>query len=182
MHDTLQLKKACSEDKHIKTFFLDVFAADQIPNHLPSKFLFIANTDPISKPGRHWVLFFRRNVNEEPFFFDSYGRSPSSYNGFWKRFDSFRRSKEDVQQKHTTVCGDHCLYVAKRLCSGKSLEKSLECYDAENEKGNDERVFALVHAQFKHLNSIDHVNVTLRRHRGSITTGCQMCEPRQVLQ
>lgn len=182
MHDTFQLRKACSQDRHIKPFFLDVLAADQIPKQLPHKFLIIANTDPISKPGTYWVLFFRRHENEDPIFFDPYGLSPSSYNTSWKRFDNFRRSREDFQQKHTTVCGDHCLFVAKRLCSRKSFEKTLECYDAEDEKGNDQRVFALVYAQFKHLNSVDHKNVTLTRARGSITTGCQMCEPRQVLQ
>lgn len=33
MNDTFQLRKACSQDRHIEPFFLDVLAADQIPKH-----------------------------------------------------------------------------------------------------------------------------------------------------
>ena len=62
--------------------FLGVFAFDLIPlASLMSSDSFprccIINTDPIGKPGQHWVAFYRENSGLE--FFDSYGNSPETY-------------------------------------------------------------------------------------------------------
>lgn len=121
MHDTLQLLRALKTDPHTKVFNTGVYAADRVPSRLPNNFIFIMNTDPSNRPGQHWVLVFRKDVSSPAVFFDSYGKRPSVYFKSWNRFDSFKRSKEDFQQRHSDVCGDHVLYVARRLAQGYDL-------------------------------------------------------------
>ena len=58
MHDTDQLRRACQQDEFISPVFKGVFAADQVPFGSLAReasWAVIINTDPISKPGQHWV-------------------------------------------------------------------------------------------------------------------------------
>lgn len=176
MHDTLELEEALQRDEYTRKFDPRVFAADQPPQKLPPRYLYILNTDPISKGGTHWVLIFRRDANHPPVFFDSYGKAPSWHYAGWKRFDGFRRSTEDFQQVHTTVCGDHCLYVGRRLAAGYALNTILQSYDAQDEKHNDEAVFSLVHSRFKFLNQTGHDNTVKRKYKQN----CQVSRPRRI--
>ena len=176
MHDTLELQKALDGMKKSKTFNPIVTPAYGVKSRMKrTKFLIISNTDPSSKPGQHWVLFFKRR-NERPIYFDSYGKQPSFYNKEWRPFDNFRRSTEDFQQKHTTVCGDHCLYVARRFVEGHPLKKILNSYRPKDEKTNDEAVHFLVHKHFKFLNKTKHY----RTRKLAFTQQCQTCKPRKI--
>ena len=57
--------------------FGGVFAKDRLPLVVEKKPTFyIVNTDPISKPGRHWIAIY---VGDEVEFFDSLGRKPDYY-------------------------------------------------------------------------------------------------------
>lgn len=150
-------------DSDIALYFLGVFAADTIPKNLPHSYLLITNTDPISEPGQHWILLFKRDVSSPSIFFDSYGKKPSYYSANWCKYDDFKRSNEDFQQEHTDVCGDHCLYVGKHLSVGHTFENILRNYDPLDKKGNDEQVFALVHGQYRILNSIKHDTIGPRK-------------------
>ena len=66
-----------------KVNYLGIFAQDEIPTNLKSityPACFIANTDPCSKPGSHWVAFFLSSPSKIDFFegyglwFEGYGR------------------------------------------------------------------------------------------------------------
>ena len=62
------------------TKFLGVFSRDLIPltcNSYPCAF--VANTDPSSLHGRHWVVFYYTSPTHLEFF-DSYGHPPEDYN------------------------------------------------------------------------------------------------------
>ena len=45
----------------------------------------VANTDPSSKPGTHWVAFYFPSKGKGEFF-DSYGHPPIYYNNSFKNF------------------------------------------------------------------------------------------------
>lgn len=77
MHDTKQLRRCGRKDDDISQTFIGVFLADEIPLTLPSNCCFIANTDPKTKAGQHWVTFFV--TNEKKMFFDSYGNDPRNF-------------------------------------------------------------------------------------------------------
>ena len=56
--NTLQLERALKHNTFTKKIFVGVFAADALPtlNTFPSGF--VANTDPSTEPGTHWVAFY----------------------------------------------------------------------------------------------------------------------------
>jgi len=98
--------------------FMGVFAFDEFPRSFfisstppSSACACIVNIDPIGKPDRHWVAFYREGMVLE--FFDSYANSAKTYN-----FDVERGAPKDLiqlsnkiplQSFSTTVCGQYCL-------------------------------------------------------------------------
>ena len=71
--NTLQLKRALERDTFTKKIFGGVFAADELPKTFDTfPCGLVANTDPSTEPGTHWVAFYfpSRDKGE---FFDSYG-------------------------------------------------------------------------------------------------------------
>jgi len=100
---------------------LGVFPSDLIPfSHFlsssrESSLCCIANTDPSTKPGTHWVAFYRDLQNDSPLeFFDSYGQSPLSY-GFFSGNSKFPKdlplsfNNTILQSLTSNVCGQYCL-------------------------------------------------------------------------
>lgn len=142
---------------------MDVYAADQIPAALPEdSFCFVANTDPIDKPGQHWVAFVKRE-GREPIFIDSYGNAPTTYNPrLWRRFSGWKKSQYDLQQNTSTVCGDWCLYFLRVLNrNGKlTLDDVVKQFDVNDDEGNDSVIFQAVHELYPRiLDSENHPNV-----------------------
>ena len=77
--NTLQLKRALEHNPSTKKIFGGVFAADELPKTFDTfPYGFVANTDPSTEPGTHWVAFYfpSRDKGE---FFDSYGYPPEHY-------------------------------------------------------------------------------------------------------
>lgn len=179
-HDTEELQKALDRDEYTCKFKPLVTSADRAVDFLASnatKHLVIANTDPSGFPGTHWVLFFARDSSHPAIFFDSYGKKPSTYYKGWEQFDSRRRNKQELQQEHTSVCGDYCLYVARQTSAGYSLQSILEKnFNPQDKDNNDELVYFLVHSRFKFLNKTKHKNVDERQYKS-----CQSCKPRNRL-
>ena len=71
--NTLQLKRALEHNPSTKKIFGGVFAADELPKTFDTfPYGLVANTDPSTEPGTHWVAFYfpSRDKGE---FFDSYG-------------------------------------------------------------------------------------------------------------
>ena len=54
--NTLQIQRALERDTFTKKIFGGVFAADELPKVITSPCGFVANTDPSTEPGTHWVL------------------------------------------------------------------------------------------------------------------------------
>ena len=161
MHDTLQLLKVCMRDKLINKTFLGVFAGDQFPKQQETPCCYIINTDNSGMPGQHWIAVYEKSYSDlsQNIFFDSYGSVPSELNPLWNHFDFYKRSNEDYQQKHSTVCGD-CLYVLKLLNTGKTLDNVLSRFDPHDKAQNDERVSERIHAEYPRiLNTSSHPHI-----------------------
>jgi hypothetical protein len=74
--NTAEITHALEQDSITSTKFCRVFPSDKLPRRLDKYPCgFVANTDPSSKPGTHWVAFYFPS-KEKGEFFDSYGQSP----------------------------------------------------------------------------------------------------------
>ena len=149
MHDTFQLLKVGTRDRHISKTFLGVYAGDRVPKRQQMPCCYIINTDNSGEPGKHWIAIFEKSFTDlgQNIFFYSYGSVPSQLNPLWKNFDSYKRSNNDYQQKHSRVSGDDCLYVLKLLNAGKTLENVLIRFDPHDKECNDARVSERIHAE-----------------------------------
>ena len=172
MQDTFQLLKVGTRDRHISKTFLGVYAGDRVPKRRQIPCCYIINTDNSGEPGKHWIAIFEKSHTDlgQNISFDSYGSVPSQLNPLWKNFDSYKRSNNDYQQKHSTVCGDYCLYVLKLLNAGKTLENVLIRLDPHDKECNDARVSEHVHAEYPRiLNTSTHPHIN-----------CQSCKSREA--
>ena len=124
--DTLQLERCMRQDKHMERLCLGCFPSDKLPTaHSRIPFGLVANTQPSTKEGEHWVALW---VGEDGYgeYFDSYAQPPL------KTFAQFLNEKalrgwdpvleEPVQTLFSTVCGQHCIYYLYRKCRGDRYE------------------------------------------------------------
>ena len=83
--DTLQIKRALEHNTFTKKTFSGVFAAVELPEIIDTfPCGFVANTDPSTEPGTHWIaLYFPSRGKGE--FFDSYGYPPDNYGEVLKK-------------------------------------------------------------------------------------------------
>lgn len=153
--NTKQLDWVMKSDRFAKLQFRGVYAADQLPvkvREFPSAY--IANTDPTSKPGTHWVAFyFADEVHGE--FFDSYGMSPDFYNEKFEQFvktnsSTWTFNDKKLQSLDSQVCGQYCLYYLLLRCRGITKSKIIEQF-SDNVKRNDRYVVAFI---CKHFNNV----------------------------
>ena len=91
-----------------------VYPGDQLPRTIPYRpLLFIANTDPHFKPGRHWVvIYFGEEHNE---YFDPLGKQPNSIiEDYLTQMgpNGYLRNVRRVQGAQSVNCGQFCLYYA----------------------------------------------------------------------
>lgn len=127
--NTKQIWQALTSNTTTETYFDGVFPIDQLKNIKSKPELIICNTDPSTKPGQHWVLFFFYNDTVD--FFDSLGKSMDYYGNefvdFAKKFSSkFQTSLIRTQPKNTALCGHYCLYFAHKRCNGESMENIIK--------------------------------------------------------
>jgi hypothetical protein len=153
-----ELRLACCAVASRSCSYIDVFSADQVPslNKLCSftgatgrgrpccyKFRsFIANTDPSTAPGYHWVAFVvfadRPSVI---YFFDSFGMPLTAYDDLYrtcmsKGYFSDTRivcsvNSRSLQGATSTVCGHYCILFLY-LCARLSLETSRSRISAQH--------------------------------------------------
>ena len=108
------------------TKFLGVVAADELPTPTTFPSCFVANTDPHTKRGSHWVAFYY-DTPDDLDFFDSYGMPPEFYD-----FPSLslprtvRVSREEYQSLTSNVCGHYCIYFLARRSRRQTLSSILQ--------------------------------------------------------
>ena len=91
--NTAQIERILRRDPYCKKIFKGVYARDQIKRvSYPSAY--IINSDPSTRPGRHWIaVFFDRRGNGQ--YFDSYGLPPKvlGFTEFMNRKSGFGTEK-----------------------------------------------------------------------------------------
>jgi len=107
--------------------FDGVFSIDTLPT---SPRLLVCNTDPASKPGRHWVAIYVRDGRGE--FFDSFGRAPNAAAVFEHYMNSYRSSwifnNKQLQSVISRFCGHYCIYYCLLRERGVDMRKIVRSF------------------------------------------------------
>lgn len=108
--------------------FLGTFPCDQIPK-FKLNCSCVINTDPSSKPGRHWVAIFVQDGVAE--YFDSYGLPP--LNQYF--YQALKTAPGGWHWNHTTfqsmqgiTCGHYCILYLKLRQKGLSICKITQLF------------------------------------------------------
>ena len=131
--------------------FGGVFPSDRLPHHQPENVCYIFNSDPSTKPGKHWIAYYQ--VNGQADFFDSFGRDASDYPSIhqWLLQGPFQpvRQMTGRLQGPSLLCGPYCLFFLaerSRYATMKSVF-SENCFPFRMlPRGEDD---TLTHAQLK---------------------------------
>ena len=140
--NTVELSHALINNPVTRPYTGSVKPSDRLPStvHINEK-CFVFNTDPVSKPGRHWVAIY---LSETPEFFDSAGHTPSHYNHRFEKFlmkqgPTYKLNLISLQSNSSELCGQYCLYYLTKRCLGLSMEYILREFGADK-KSNDKIV------------------------------------------
>lgn len=150
--NTPQLLNILSHCIPPSTYFAGVFPKDKIPHsasHYP--YCFVANTDPSSESGTHWIAVYCSSPNSFEFF-DSHGIEPEVH-GF--SFPNCTFSSTQLQSYRSSVCGHYCVYYLYYRSRGKTLSQIISKFLKNNYSWNDHQVSRFVHrlARFSHSHS-----------------------------
>lgn len=125
----------------VKHIFVGVFAINELrvaPKQRPCAY--VVNTDPISKPGKHWVaIYLTRTMEGE--YFGSFGIPPVQPK-FRKFLDKnapegWLYNDESIQHPFSTVCGEYCVFYLLYRCRGTSMATIVRMFDENNQEDND---------------------------------------------
>ena len=111
--NTVQIREALKQDPITSKKFCGVFPSDKLPqtvDRYPCGF--VANTDPSSEPGTHWVAFYFPSEQKGEFF-DSYGQPPEQYRDSFGDFlepYEWQFNTRRLQSAWSDVCGQYCIF------------------------------------------------------------------------
>src|SRR5215510_9738140 len=121
-----QIDRALRSDPYVSPHFIGVFPSDQLPNRIRSfPCSLVANTDPSSKKGEHWVCFYFDPKGSAEYF-DSYGFPPMNmelFNFLVKNGCGIKSQNRNpikcnniqLQNFNSNACGHYCIaYLASR--------------------------------------------------------------------
>lgn len=102
--------------------FKGVFSCNTLPKHA-SEGLYVANLDPDTRDGTHWIAMDITPEKEANIYFDSYGYPPhgKSFLEFLGRNHIFNNKR--LQHLLSTACGQWCLYFLLRRAQNWKLKE-----------------------------------------------------------
>lgn len=159
--DGITLERVVRQDPHADAQFAGVFASDTLPRTLKCKpALLIANLDPISKPGSHWVAI-RIGCDGKGEYFDSYGLPP--YVPKLRRYldrkcRSWRYNTVDLQALNSTVCGQYCAMFVLFRAHGYTMQNFVNKYFTEHCQKNDRLVYSMFKRYSRNVKLCDDVH------------------------
>ena len=144
--NSLQLERALERNPFTKKTFRGVFAADELPDLDTFPCGFVANTDPRTEPGTHWVAFYfpSRDKGE---FFDSYGYPPEYYGEGFTVYDVETINSHKLQSSWSEVCGHYCIFYLYYRSRRHSMSKIVNMFSS-NTTINDCKVSCYVKKHF----------------------------------
>lgn len=120
--NTSQINQILKNNSVTRNCFLGTFPADKLPVSTQRPLCFVANTDPSTAKGSHWVAVFV-NGKDCAEFYDSYGRGPKG--SFLKHLENnyrtFRYNRKQLQAFGSSVCGQHCILFLYMRCKGEKM-------------------------------------------------------------
>ena len=88
--------------------FLGVYSANTFPKYVKNNYMFIINTDPISKPGQHWIA--RYKFNNKFYMYDTFNRNIKDLSKYWKHKTNIVSANKDIDQSIVEKnCGQRAL-------------------------------------------------------------------------
>jgi len=129
------LRRNCSRD------FQGVYSVDTLPDQ-PK--LLVCNTDPSTKPGKHWIAIYvdKRGRGE---YFDSFGRPPSTL--FRRYLDKHCKTwifnRRQLQSVLSRFCGYYCCLFCVLRCRGVDMRR-IVCQFPNDTSFNDVLVHSFV--------------------------------------
>ncbi len=147
--NSIEIAKILKSDSMVSKCFLGVYASDQLPRRrVTAPCALVANTDPITKSGQHWVAFHVSN-DRQGTYFDSYGKPPA-VNIFEEFLDKncheWTFNKKRIQGNFSSTCGQYSIYFLTHKCRGYSLPEIVSAFDGYDD--NDEAVVEFVNSRY----------------------------------
>jgi hypothetical protein len=152
--DTLQVENVLRADCKLSTTFEGVYASNMLPSFCDtsgSGAAVVANLDPSTRPGSHWVCMY---VDEQGRgeYFDSYGLPPPlpEFVAFLGRNAArgWTYNRHELQSLDTTVCGHYCIWFLSERARGKSMEEIVARFSSTDTQKNDSQVENFVVTRF----------------------------------
>src|SRR5271170_384633 len=150
--NTSQIRLALQSEPETKKLFSGVFACDRLPVKI-SKFpcLLVANTDPASEEGEHWVCYYFDAVGNAEYF-DSYGLAPANcdlFKFFQRNGKNHKCNSVQLQGSMSQVCGHWCIAFLLKRSHNQSMETIVRRFNTGEPGGSDLEVGHLVNDAFE---------------------------------
>jgi hypothetical protein len=122
-------------DKLTSKKFAGIFACDKTKDNFNNNNSFVlVNTDNSNNKGEQWLLFFKQD--DITIFFDSLAYTLDAYNTcvtnaflhFSKNSKESKYNTKRLQYSDSSLCGVYCIYVARELCKGKTINMIEESF------------------------------------------------------
>jgi len=147
--NTLELQQILTRDPMTRPHLGRVCALDQLPRkvtHRPK--LYIINSQPRHKPGKHWLALYFPKVGPAEFF-DSLGHGPRYYSWGLERYlkkqgGYYVRNTRRYQQVGTKTCGLFCYYYAQQRCTGRPMSQIVKDFHDQKLNCNETLVTEFV--------------------------------------
>ena len=146
--DSKQLQHICSLDTNIQKQFLGVFPVDKLPKHVPYPCCLIANTQPSSHKGEHWVALFIDDEKQGTYFC-SYGQDANKQLNKWMNLhtSNWINSRKRLQGVVSTTCGQYCLLYLHFRCSDVTHQTVMSLFSSDYNE-NDIIVTTFINALY----------------------------------
>ena len=135
--------------------FLGVYPSDHLPCvtilSARAPCCYIANSDPCTELGSHWVAFFHTSPKTLDFF-DSYGKTPTYYGLSIPNTIAVTYNPIQLQAEFSLLCGHWCILFLHRRSQGINFSTLIRRFSSFTPTKSD----ALVHTYYSQL--IYHLN------------------------
>lgn len=115
--------------------------------HIGERFCMVANTQPSTHEGEHWVAYLYDGRTLE--FFDSYGNHPAVLRMPYVKKMPMIWNRRSVQSWDSDVCGQFCIYYLCKRARNVSMSAIVNPFSSTDLHGNDRLVAKFACRKFK---------------------------------